>query len=75
MSKEGAKNFFEKNFFRPQNFKKPLFLAIFEQKIQTTVRPSVGTNGNLENTDTIQIKMGAIVNQSRAKKLFGARGR
>ena len=27
------KFFFEKNFFRPQNFEKPLFLAIFEQKI------------------------------------------
>ena len=28
----------------------------------------------LKNTDTIQIKMGALVNQSNAKKLFGARG-
>ena len=42
-------------------------------QIQTTVCPSVGTNGNLESTDTIQIEMGALVNQSHAKKLFGAR--
>ena len=61
-----------KNFFPIEIF---LGHSRFFPKIQTTVRPSVGTNGNLENTDTIQIKMGALVNQSHAKKLFGARGR
>ena len=29
----GKKIFLIKNIFRPQNFEKPLFLAIFEQKI------------------------------------------
>ena len=49
--------------------------SIPTKKIQTTVRPSVGTNGNLENHSLtpFQIKMGALVNQSHAKKLFGAR--
>ena len=31
--KEGTKIFLIKNIFRPQNFEKLLFLAIFEQKI------------------------------------------
>ena len=41
MPKEGASIFFEKKFFRPKIFKKPLFLAIFGQKFDKSSEPAV----------------------------------
>ena len=38
--KEGTKIFFEKNFFRPKIFEKPLILAIFAQKFDKSSEPA-----------------------------------
>ena len=40
MPKRGYKNFFQKNFFSTQNFQKPLFLAIFDQKFEKFSEPA-----------------------------------
>ena len=44
----GEKIFLIKNIFRPQNFEKPLFLAIFEQKIYWISARDKTVNGTCE---------------------------